>query len=116
MSYAKKRKPFRVLVIDENKDVRQALADYYSEKLEHRYASGGRSTVYRAMTVDGAEKKILADFIADKYFGLVVFSNNFPETQRDWLIKELSYSRISVPFISVPLRSQAQATQALVAG
>ena len=111
MAWQNKKKPFRVLVIDGKKEVRQALADYYAKNLQHQYAQDRRSVVCKVMTVSGAESKIIASFLSNENFGLIVLSNNFPESEKNWLIKELSYSQISILFISVPLSSLTHVMQ-----
>jgi len=91
------KKTFRVLVVDGDKNVRQKLVDYYFERLKHRYAPKARNIVCKAKDVLDAQRK-------NPNLHLVIFSLEFPESEKKQLREWLSDFVRKITFITVPLQ------------
>lgn len=96
---------FRVLIVAESKAIRQELVDYYFKRLQHVHAPNANSIVRRAMSVSDATRKINAQLVLN----LVIFSEDFPEKEKDELRAWLSSNRLAPLFITVPFRQKSLA-------
>jgi len=97
-------KEFRVIVLDEDKIVRQKLAEYYRKNLAQQYAPKVKSIVRKAKNISIARQKISEGFINNENIRLVVFSQDFSEIEKAKLRDALSLSQIGVEFVSVKLK------------
>ena len=90
-----------VIVIDGDRKVRRQLMDYLKSnayRLLYECGKAGRAKVYQAESILKAKEKIKITLD----FCLVIFSDEFPQEERDELRNELSYHQQAIDFVIVP--------------
>lgn len=98
MSRKKSKKIYRVLVVGQDKEARQMLADYYYKKLERDYARGAASNIYNAGSIFEAQKK--SQGVLRGKLNLIIWSSCFLPDDKYRLRECLNDMHMATPFIT----------------
>lgn len=95
----KKKRILRILVIDSDPEIRQGLIDYFNSARYRLVQICGDTKVYKARSILEAKEKIIKGL----HPCLIIFSEGFPQEEKDGLREWLSYRQRAVPFVTVEL-------------